>query len=75
MMKTVRLFKPGVVTFAAFRRMVERKRQTGGLVGEYGVPDDDGRWLAIIPDSALKHLQEYGVNGTYWLGRPSLGQL
>ena len=43
-----------------------------GFVGEYGVPDDDGRWLDIL-DSALKYLQENGVNGTYWSAGPRWG--
>ena len=52
---------------ARLRPFVEWLKENGkrGFVGEYGVPDDDGRWLDIL-DSALKYLQENGVNGTYW---------
>lgn len=43
-----------------------------GFIGEYGVPDNDGRWLDIL-DSALKYMQENGVNGTYWSAGPRWG--
>lgn len=56
------------------RPFVEWLKENGkrGFVGEYGVPDDDGRWLDIL-DSALKYLQENGVNGTYWSAGPRWG--
>ena len=61
----------GVVRLRPF---VEWLKENGkrGFVGEYGVPDDDGRWLDIL-DSALKYLQENGVNGTYWSAGPRWG--
>ncbi len=43
-----------------------------GFVGEYGVPDSDGRWLDIL-DAALKYLQDNGVNGTCWSAGPRWG--
>lgn len=43
-----------------------------GFVGEYGVPDDDGRWLDVL-DAALKYLQDNGINGTYWSAGPRWG--
>jgi len=36
-----------------------------GLVGEYGVPADDPRWLECL-DLFLDYLSENGVQGTYW---------
>ena len=36
-----------------------------GFVGEYGVPDDDPRWLVTL-DKALEYLSENGIGGTYW---------
>lgn len=43
-----------------------------GFVGEYGVPDSDGRWLDIL-DKALAYLSENGINGTYWSAGPRWG--
>lgn len=36
-----------------------------GLVGEYGVPADDERWLECL-DNFLAYLSSEGINGTYW---------
>lgn len=36
-----------------------------GFVGEYGVPDNDPRWLVTL-DNFLDFLSLHGVNGTYW---------
>lgn len=36
-----------------------------GFVGEYGVPDNDARWLVTL-DNFLTFLAENGVNGSYW---------
>lgn len=43
-----------------------------GFVGEYGVPDTDGRWLDIL-DKALAYLSANGINGTYWSAGPRWG--
>lgn len=40
-----------------------------GFVGEYGVPDDDPRWLVTL-DNMLNYLKDNGVNGTYWAAGP-----
>src|SRR5690606_15465982 len=40
-----------------------------GFVGEYGVPDDDARWLVTL-DNLLAYLRANGVNGTYWSAGP-----
>jgi endoglucanase len=34
-------------------------------VGEYGVPDDDPNWLAVL-DSVLTVMDSAGFDGTYW---------
>ncbi len=43
-----------------------------GFIGEYGVPDDDDRWLVVL-DSFLLHLQDNCINGTYWAAGPWWG--
>ena len=43
-----------------------------GYIGEYGVPDDDVRWLATL-DNFLGHLRDNCINGTYWAGGPRWG--
>lgn len=49
------------------RPFVDWCKQYGkqGIVGEYGVPDDDPRWLVTL-DKALAYLAENGIGGTYW---------
>jgi endoglucanase len=36
-----------------------------GFVGEFGVPNNDPRWLTVL-DNFLAALQGAGVSGTYW---------
>lgn len=36
-----------------------------GLVGEYGIPANDERWMICL-EHMLVYMQEQGVNGTYW---------
>lgn len=43
-----------------------------GFVGEYGVPDNDPRWLVTL-DKALQYLSENGIGGTYWSAGPRWG--
>jgi len=40
-----------------------------GFIGEYGVPDNDPRWLETL-DNMLKYLKDNCVNGTYWAAGP-----
>ncbi len=40
-----------------------------GFVGEYGVPNNDERWLTVL-DNLLTHLNTNGINGAYWAGGP-----
>lgn len=43
-----------------------------GMVGEYGVPNNDKRWLKTM-DNFLSYLQKEGVNATYWAAGPWWG--
>ena len=44
-----------------------------GFVGEYGVPDDDPRWLQTL-DNFLAYLKKNGINGSYWAAGPWWGK-
>lgn len=46
-----------------------KKNNFKGIIGEYGVPDDDPRWLVTL-DNMLAYLEENGVGGTYWAAGP-----
>lgn len=37
-----------------------------GILGEFGVPRDDVRWLDLL-DEVLYYLKDNGVSGTYWV--------
>ena len=43
-----------------------------GFVGEYGIPDNDKRWLICL-DNFLAYIQSKGINGTYWASGPRWG--
>ncbi|HEX2915289.1 MAG TPA: glycoside hydrolase family 5 protein [Chloroflexia bacterium] len=43
-----------------------------GIVTEYGVPNDDPRWLTVL-DNFLAKLDSEGIGGTYWAGGPWWG--
>lgn len=43
-----------------------------GFIGEYGVPNDDSRWLIAL-DNFLSYLRNNCVNGTYWAAGPWWG--
>ncbi len=36
-----------------------------GMVGSYGVPDNDSRWLVLL-DTFMHYISNNCVNGTYW---------
>ena len=42
------------------------------MLGEYGVPDDDPRWLETL-ENLLIYLRDNGVPGTYWSAGPRWG--
>lgn len=58
----------------AVRPFVEwlRKNKLRGLVGEYGIPDNDPRWEKTL-DKFLGYLQKNGVNALYWASGPWWG--
>ena len=43
-----------------------------GFIGEYGVPDNDPRWLVVL-DRMLSRMKASGISGTYWSGGPWWG--
>lgn len=49
-------------------------RQHGlrGFIGEYGVPDDDPRWLVVL-DRTLAYMKANNLPGTYWAAGPRWG--
>ena len=49
-----------------------KENKKRGFIGEYGVPDNDGRWLDVL-DAAMKYMQENEINGTYWSAGPRWG--
>ncbi|MDF2440422.1 MAG: endoglucanase [Abditibacteriota bacterium] len=57
------------------RPFVEWCREKGvrGLVGEYGVPDTDTRWLVTM-DRFLAYLNANNISATYWAGGPWWGK-
>lgn len=44
-----------------------------GHLGEFGVPDDDPRWLEAM-DNLLAYLREHCIPMTYWAAGPSWGK-
>ena len=44
-----------------------------GFIGEFGVPDDDPRWLVVL-DNFLAAMREHGIGGTYWAAGPWWGK-
>jgi endoglucanase len=63
------------VSIENVRPFVEWCREKGvhGLIGEYGVPDTDTRWLVAM-DRFLTYLQANGISSTYWAGGPWWGK-
>lgn len=56
------------------RPFVDWLKENGkrGMLGEYGVPDNDARWLVAL-DNMLQYAKEHCVNGTYWSAGPWWG--
>jgi len=44
-----------------------------GFIGEFGVPDDDPRWLVVL-DNFLAAMSEHQIGGTYWAAGPWWGK-
>jgi len=38
-----------------------------GFIGEFGVPDNDTRWLKAL-DVFMRYISESGISGNYWAG-------
>lgn len=49
-----------------------KKNNKKGFIGEYGVPDDDPRWLIVL-DKFMNYISSNGVNGAYWAAGPWWG--
>ncbi len=54
----------GVMRIMPFVRWLKDNNKQGAI-GEYGIPDNDLRWLKIL-DNFLKYLSENNINGSYW---------
>jgi len=54
----------GVLRVAPFVKWL-KENKLRGFLGEYGVPDDDPRWLVTL-DNFLGYLKQNRINGTYW---------
>jgi endoglucanase len=61
----------GIVRVTPFLDWLETNN-LNGFIGEYGVPNDDSRWLTVL-DNFLNHLHQNCINGTYWAGGPWWG--
>lgn len=59
--KGVKLVKPFVKWL--------KKNNLRGLIGEYGIPDDDPRW-SVTMDNFLDYLSTNGIPATYWASGP-----
>ncbi len=49
------------------------EHETRGFIGEFGVPDNDPRWLVVL-DNFLAAMKEHHIGGTYWAAGPWWGQ-
>jgi len=63
--------KTGVQAVKPFVKWLNKYKKKG-FIGEYGVPDDDPRWLLVL-DKFLAYISENGVNGAYWAAGPWWG--
>lgn len=62
----------GVLRVAPFVKWLKKNRLKG-FIGEYGVPDDDHRWLVTL-DNFLDYLKKNDINGTYWAAGSKWGK-
>lgn len=49
-----------------------KKNNRRGFIGEFGVPDNDGRWFTIM-DNMLAYLKQNCIPATYWAAGPGWG--
>lgn len=62
----------GIERIQPFIRWMKENNKKG-FVGEYGVPDNDERWLIAL-DNFLEYMQQKGIGGTYWAAGPRWGK-
>ena len=61
----------GVAWVRAFVEWLKRHDQKG-IITEFGVPNDDARWLELVQE-LLAHLANEKIPWTYWAGGPRWG--
>ena len=49
-----------------------KEHNARGFIGEFGVPDNDPRWLVVL-DNFLAAMKQNGIGGTYWAAGPWWG--
>ncbi|WP_263258693.1 glycoside hydrolase family 5 protein [Pseudomonas oryzihabitans] len=49
-----------------------KKNKKRGMIGEFGVPDNDPRWLPLM-DRMLAYLKQNCIPSTYWAAGPGWG--
>ncbi len=49
-----------------------KKNKKKGMIGEFGVPDNDPRWLPLM-DRMLAYLKQNCIPSTYWAAGPGWG--
>jgi len=49
-----------------------REHNARGFIGEFGVPDDDPRWIVVL-ENFTREMQACGIGGTYWAAGPWWG--
>jgi endoglucanase len=50
-----------------------KEHDARGFIGEFGVPDDDARWLVVL-DGFIAAMKENGIGRTYWAAGPWWGK-
>jgi endoglucanase len=50
-----------------------KENNARGFIGEFGVPDNDPRWLVVL-DNTLAEMRKHNLGGTYWAAGPWWGK-
>jgi endoglucanase len=61
----------GVDRLRSFLEWLQARGERG-FIGEFGVPDDDPRWLTVL-EVVLTHLDAHDLPATYWAAGPWWG--
>jgi endoglucanase len=61
----------GVERLQPFIKWLE-ENDARGFIGEFGVPDNDPRWLVVL-DNTLAEMKKHNLGGTYWAAGPWWG--